>query len=147
MRSKSQRAFDLFLCFVFNIGKKHLQRPLVTFRQFCRDRQGSALSMCRLVSSRAELALTFAFCIDSILGTWHLLCLPGTPLYGTHHPETPRGLCFWLPSASLPPLGWAIDIYMHSGFNILFLSFPHKAAKRKILPLRALCSWIRTSDS
>jgi hypothetical protein len=115
-----KRHLIFFLCFVFNIGKQCRQRPPATLRQLCYDRQGSVLSRRRLVSSRAELALTFAFCVDSVLGTWHLLCLPETPHYGTHHSKETPGACARL----LTPLHFSPSSWM-SNWHLYALRVQH----------------------
>lgn len=109
VRSKSQKAPVPFLCFDSNAGEKHMHRTLVTFRQFQCDRQGSALLKRGLVSSRAELALTFAFCVDSVLGTWHPPCLPETSYYETRHLKRSPEAC-----ARLTPLYFSPSSWMHN---------------------------------
>lgn len=114
IRSKSPKAPVPFPCFDSNAGEKHVQRTLVTFRQCQCDRQGRALSMRGLVSSRVELALTFAFCVDSVLGTWHPPCLPETSHYGTHLPKRSPETCARLTPLYCSPSSWIHNWHLYA---------------------------------
>lgn len=110
------------------------------------DRQGSALSMRRLVSSRDELALTFACCVGSVLGTWHPSCLPETSHYGTHHPERFLEACARLLTICPPPQLSSLFLGAHLTFTYTWVQHSLSPPHTKLLGGKSW-KWLRTSDS
>lgn len=132
MEAKVKNHWFLFSARTLMMGRSTCKGLLWLSDSFRCDRQGDALSMTRLVSSRAELALTFACCVDSVLGTWHPSCLPEISRCGTHHPE--RFLEAWArllticppPPHDFSPSSWAHSWHLHTLKSSTFsLSPPH----------------------